>query len=102
MSPLPWAAILRHGPTIVATATRLFATANANKVQHQHETFEQRVSDLENASAESARLLQEIAQQVQALAEVQEHAARTLRLALILSATAVVLALAAGIFAVAW
>lgn len=88
MSPIPWTTLLRHGPALVAAASRLLATANDNRVRQQNETFEQRVSDLENASAESARLLQDVAQQLQALAAAQQQTARIARVALAVAVTA--------------
>jgi len=85
---MPWATLLRHGPALVAAASRLLATANDNRGRQQNETFEQRVSDLENTSAESARLLQDVAQQLQALTAAQQQTARTVRAALVVGVTA--------------
>jgi hypothetical protein len=102
MSPIPWATIIRYGPTLVASATRLLTTADQNKLRQQSETMAARLEHLENASAESARLLREIAEQVQVLAVAQEQTARTYRSALLLSVAATVVAIAAIIIAVIW
>jgi len=97
MSPIPWAAILTHGPAIVAAAERLFA--NQSKVDVRHQSIQARLDQLEKASVESARLLQELAQQVQALTVAQQETARKVRIAFISSAVAIALALIAAILA---
>lgn len=102
MSPIPWAAIVRFGPTLVASATRLLAAADQNKLRQQNETMAARLEHLENASAESARLIREIAEQVQVLAAAQELTAHAYRTALLLSVAATVVAIGAIIVAVVW
>jgi CHASE3 domain sensor protein len=54
---------------------------------------------LENASSESARLLREIAEQIQILAAAQEQATRTCRIAILLAAAAMFVGVGAGILA---
>jgi hypothetical protein len=56
--------MLRYGPTLVASAARLLAAADASKRREQNETITSRLDQLENASAESARLLKETAEQI--------------------------------------
>jgi hypothetical protein len=102
MSPIPWAAIVRYGPTLVASATRLLATADQNKLRQQNETMAARLDHLENTSVESARLLREIAEQVQVVAAAQEQTARRYRTALVLGVAATVVAIGAIILAVVW
>jgi hypothetical protein len=102
MSPIPWAAIVRFGPTLVASATRLLATADQNKLHQQNETMAARLEHLESASAESARLIREVAEQVQVLAAAHELTARAYRTALLLSVAATVVAIGAIIAAVVW
>ena len=102
MSPIPWAAILRHAPTLVASAARLMATADQNKVRRQNETIEARFNQLEKASEDSAQLLQEMAEQVQALAAAHEQTARRYRTAMALAIASLVIGIVAGILAVAW
>jgi hypothetical protein len=57
--PLPWAAILRHGPAIVEAPQGLFAI-QTKKTQERQQSVDVRLDQLENASLESARLLQEL------------------------------------------
>jgi hypothetical protein len=100
MSPIPWAAIVRYGPTLVASATRLLATADQNKLHQQNETMAARLEQLENTSAETARLLREMAEQLQVLAAAQEQTARAYRTALVLSVVATVVAIGAIVIAI--
>src|SRR6188508_3030125 len=98
MSPMPWAAMLRYGPTLVASAARLLAAADSSK-RRENETITGRLDQLENASAASARLLREIAEQVQVLAAAQEQTARKCRIAILLALAAAVIGVGAGILA---
>jgi hypothetical protein len=102
MSPIPWAAILTHGPSIVAAAKRLFVTADANTSHRRQQTIEVRLDHLEHASMESARLLQEMAQQLQALTIAHEQTARHMRIALTVAVIAIVVAIGASVLAVVW
>jgi len=102
MSPIPWAAILRHAPALVASARSLLATSNVEKLRHRDATSDARIVQLENASIESARLLQEMAEQIHALAIAQEQTARRARVAIAAGVVAAVLGIAAGIVAVVW
>jgi len=99
MSPMPWAAMLRYGPTLVASAARLLAAADSSKRGEQNETLAGRLDQLENASAESARLIREIAEQIHVLAAAQEEAARKFRIAILLAVAATVVGVGAGILA---
>jgi hypothetical protein len=67
----------------------------------ENPSIEGRLDQLEKSSTESARLLQEIAQQVQALAMAQEQTARRARVAVTLGGAAVVIGIVACILAVA-
>ena len=91
MSPIPWAAILTHAPAIVAAAQRLFVTTQPNKTDQRQQSIEARLDRLETASADSARLLQEMAEQLQRLTTAQEDTRRRVRQALILAALATAL-----------
>jgi len=93
MPPIPWAAILTHGPAIVAAAKRLVAT------DPKAQSIETRLDQLEQGSMDSARLFQEIAQQVQALTIAQGQTARMARIAIGLGATALVIGIGASILA---
>ena len=102
MPAIPWAAILRHAPTLVASAARLMATADQNKVRQQNETIEARLNQLDKASVDSAKLLQDMAEQVQALAAAHGQTARRYRSAMAFAIAGVVIGIVAGILAVAW
>ena len=96
--PIPWAAILTHGPTVLAAARSLLAN-QTRQARDQSQSVDAQLDHLEKASVESARLLQEMAEQLQALAAAQGELQRRLRTALIASAVAA--ALAAGALVVA-
>ncbi len=100
MSPIPWSTILTHGPSIVASAKRLLATTDSPEIRERHKALDARMDEMQKASAESARLLHEIAQQMQALTMAQQEAARRGRLALILAVAATVISIGAAIVAV--
>ena len=97
--PIPWAAILTHGPRLVATAQSLLAN-QTRKASERHQNMEARLDQLEKGSVESARLLQEIAEQLQALTLAQREAQKRVRLALVISAVLTVLGVAAVILAI--
>ena len=96
MPPIPWAAILTHGPSILSAARSLFAT-QSGKVNERHRSLEVRIDELEKTSVETARLLQQMAEQLQALTLAQQDLQRHLRLVLIISIVAAVLAVGAMI-----
>jgi hypothetical protein len=98
MSPIPWSTILTHGPAIVASAKRLLT--DASEARERNNALDVRLDELQKASAESARLLHEIAQEIQALALAQQQAARRGRLAIILAVAATVISIAAVVLAV--
>jgi len=100
MSPLPWGAILTHGPAIVSAARSLLAN-QSNKVNERHRSIEARLDQLEKASIESARLLEEMAEQLQALTLAQQEMQRRLRIAVIVGVVAAVVAVGALAFALA-
>ena len=88
--------MLRYGPTLVASAARLLAAADSSK-RRENETIAGRLDQLENASGASAKLLREIAEQIQALAAAQEQTARKCRIAILLALVAAVIGVGAGI-----
>lgn len=93
--PIPWTAILTHGPHIVAAARSLLAN-QPDRPGARDGDFEGRIDTLEKTSVDTARLLQQMAEQLQALTLAQQAMQARLRLATILAG----LALAAGIAAV--
>ena len=99
MSPIPWVAIIKHAPLVVATAKRLFETADANEAQGRKQSVNARLESLETASVDTARLLQDVAQQVEALARVQEQTARRTRVSIALGVVALVIAIGAAVLA---
>jgi hypothetical protein len=100
MPRIPWATILTHGPAIVAAAKQLLATAGT-PAKGATPSVEPRLEQLEKASMESARLLEDIAQQIQALTIVQAQTARRVRVAIAVGVTAVITSIAAVIVALA-
>lgn len=91
---IPWAALLRHGPMILAAADTLLARAMSSKAGGKTPDSAERLSKLEQSSNESAQLLHDIAKQVHALTEVQKSTAKRAQVAVVLGIAAV--ALAAG------
>ena len=100
MSPIPWSTILTHGPAIVASAKRLLATTAAGDIRERHQALDARLNELQNASAESVRLLHDIAQQTQALTMAQQEAARRGRITLTLAIAATIISVGAAILAI--
>ena len=97
--PIPWAAILTHGPTVLAAARSLLATQSRH-ARDQSQSVDAQLEHLEKASVESARLLQEMAEHLQALTVAQQELQRRLRVALIASALAAALATGALVAAI--
>ena len=100
MSPIPWGALLTHGPAIVSAARSLLAT-QSTKAPERNRSLDARLDQLEKASIESARLLEEMAEQLQALTLAQQEMQRRLRIALIVSVGAAVVAAGALAYALA-
>ena len=94
MSPIPWAAILTHGPAVLAAARTLLAT-QSKKATDGTRNPDTRLDQLEKASVETARLLQELAEQMQALTLAQQALQRKLQVALIAGVVAAALAVIA-------
>jgi hypothetical protein len=97
--PIPWAAILTHGPRLVAAAQSLLAT-QTKKGNERHQNVEARLDQLEKGSVESARLLQEMAEQLQALTLAQQETQKRVRVALVFGAAATLLGVGAVILAI--
>ena len=100
MSPIPWGVLLTHGPALVSAARSLLAT-QSREASQRHQSIEARLDQLEKASVESARLLQEMAEQLQALTLAQQEMQRRLRIAVIVGVVAAVVALGALAYALA-
>ena len=95
---IPWAALLRHGPMILAAADALVARARSSKTEGQTPDSAERLSTLEQSSTESAQLLHDIAEQVHALTALQKSAAKRAQAAVVLGIAAVALAAGAWMF----
>src|SRR5687767_820738 len=103
MPTIPWAAILTHAPALVSAAERLLARSGPKQsTERATQGVEARLERLEKGSEESARLIQDIAQQLQAIVVAQEVAARRTRLAVRVGAVAVGLAVLAAVLALVW
>ena len=98
---IPWATILKHAPAILAAADALRARARTSSTD-KGPGIETRLASLEQGSRESAQLLQDIAQQIQALAVGQEIAVRRARIALGVAIAAGAVAIFASILAFVW
>ena len=100
MSPIPWGALLTHGPALVAAARSLLAS-QSTKAHERNRSIEARLDQLEKASIESARLLEEMAEQLQAVTLAQQEMQGRLRIAVIVGVVAAVVAVGALAYALA-
>jgi hypothetical protein len=96
---IPWVAILKHAPAILAAADALRTRVIRNDAGDRTLSVDARLAELEDESRTAAQLTQEIAQQINALTLAHESAARTARRALALAIAALVLSIA-GIIAI--
>ena len=97
---IPWAAILKHAPSILAAADALLTRVRASDAGDRTRSVDARFAELEADSRASAQLTQEMAQQINALTLAHQSAARTARRGLALGIAALVLAIAAVILAI--
>jgi len=97
---IPWAAILRHAPTILAAADSLLARTRASTTQGHTRSVEARLGELEEGSRAAAQLAQDMAQQIQALTIAHDVTARRVRVAVGLGVAAAVVAIVAVILAI--
>jgi hypothetical protein len=80
---IPWSALVRHAPMLLAAADKLLARAGTSKTDG-------------SVANETAQLLHDLAEQMTALTAMQDRTAKRAQVALVLSIAA--LALAAGAF----
>ena len=92
---IPWAVLLRHGPMILAAAETLLVRARSSNTEGKTQDNTERLSKLEQSSAESAQLLHDIAKQMDALSAVQKSTAKRAQVAVVLGVAALALALGA-------
>jgi soluble lytic murein transglycosylase-like protein len=97
---IPWAAILKHAPAILAAADALRTRVRANDAGDRTRSIDARLAELEADSRASAQLTQDMAQQINALTLAHESAARTARRGLAFAIAALVLAVAGVILAI--
>ena len=97
---IPWAAILRHAPTILAAADALLARTRASSTQGPARPIEARLGELEEGSRAAAQLAQDMAQQIQALTIAHDITVRRVRVAVGLGIAAAVVAIVAAILAI--
>jgi hypothetical protein len=92
---IPWSALVRHAPALLAAADTLLARARTSRPGGGPQDGAARLHKLEQSAAESAQLLHDMAAQVSALTEMQERTAKRARLAVGLAIGAIVLSAAA-------
>jgi hypothetical protein len=97
---IPWAAILKHAPAILAAADALRTRARANDAGDRTRSVDTRLAELESESRASAQLAQDIAQQINALTLAHENAARMAGRGLVLGAAGFILGIAAIVIAI--
>ena len=98
---IPWAAILKHAPTILAAADALRARVRASDAGDRTRSVDARLAELEGDSRAAAQLTQDMAQQINALTLAHASTARRMRIAIGLGATALVLSIVSIILAIA-
>ena len=96
---IPWVAILKHAPTLLAAADALRTRVKAADAGDRTRSVDQRLGELEGESRAAAQLAQDMAQQINALALAHQSTVRQARLAIGLAIAAVVLAIASVIVA---
>jgi hypothetical protein len=84
---IPWSALVRHAPLLLAAADKLLARAGTSKPDG-------------SVATDTALLLHDLTEQVTALTAMQEQAAKRARLAVALSIAALVVATGALLFVV--
>jgi hypothetical protein len=80
---------------ILAAAETLLVRAKSSNTEGKTQDNSERLSRLEQSAAESAELLHDIAQQMDALSAVQKNTAKRALIAVVLGTTALALALGA-------
>lgn len=92
---IPWSFLLKNSPLILAGADALLARLRSAPGQREKTDPAERLSRLEESSTETARLLHQIAQHVDALAAAQRATAKRVQIALVLAVVAAALSLGA-------
>lgn len=92
---IPWSFLLKNSPLILAGADALLTRLRSGTGQREAGDPTDRLSRLEESSTETARLLLQLAQHLDALAAAQRATARRVQIALILGSVAAALSLGA-------
>lgn len=93
---IPWSFLLKNSPLILAGADALLTRLKSGPGQREGEPTD-RLDRLEESSAETARLLHQLAHHVDALSAAQRATAKRVQIALVLGLVAALLSLVAGI-----
>jgi hypothetical protein len=96
---IPWVAILKHAPTLLAAADALRARVKAADAGDRTRSVDQRLAEMEDESRAAAQLSQDMARQINALALAHQSTARQARLAVGLGLAGLVLGIASVILA---
>jgi hypothetical protein len=97
---IPWVAILKHAPSLLAAADALLTRVRANDAGDRTRSVDARLAELEGDSRTAAQLTQDMAQQINALTLAQESSARMARRGLALGIAALVLAITGVVLAI--
>jgi hypothetical protein len=98
---IPWVAILKHAPAILAAADALRTRVAQHDAGDSARSLDSRLAELEGESRAAAQLTQDLAQQINALIVAHESAVRMARRSFALSAGALAVAVAAAVLAIA-
>jgi hypothetical protein len=98
---IPWVAILKHAPTLLAAADALRARVRATDAGDRTRSVEARLAELEGDSRAAAQLTQDMAQQINALTLAHQSTLRQMRIAIGLGAAALVLSIVGVLLAIA-
>ena len=96
---MAWLAILRHAPVILSAAEALFLRTKTGRADDHTRSIEMRLDELAESSRASAELIQDMAKQLQALAQVHDATARRVRAAIGIGAAALAIAVSAVVIA---
>ena len=94
-----WFEILRHAPALLSAAETLIRRAKNSRASDQSRSIELRMEELAESQRASAELLQDMAQQLGALASAHADLVHRLRTAIGISIAAAVVAVAAVVIA---
>ena len=97
---IPWLAILKHAPAILAAADALRTRVTQHDAGDRSRSVDARFAELEADSRAAAQLTQEMAQQINALTLAHASAARTARRGLAIGIIGLIVGIAAVALAI--